>query len=136
MMILRITIFGIYLFGTLLLKKHYLLPRRVVLPDIVFLGVLLAVFLILLYLEIRSLISQGNISMMKLRWRGFHFTFWTGVQWWFFLSLPESDFCFSDAVRLISSLFELALGGVIFGVMGMAITQFMLLIVFKRKDEE
>jgi hypothetical protein len=33
-------------------------------------------------------------------------------------------------------LFGLALGGVIHGVMGMAITQFMLLFVFKRKDTD
>ncbi|MDX9820562.1 MAG: hypothetical protein RBT20_01385 [Syntrophales bacterium] len=105
-------------------------------PDIAFFSGLLAVFLILLYLEIRSLISQENMSMQKLRWRGFHFSFWTGVQWWFFLSLPESDFCFTDAARLISLLFGLALGGVIHGVMGMAITQFMLLFVFKRKDTD
>ena len=105
-------------------------------PDIALFSGLLAVFLILLYLEIRSLISQENISMWKLRWRGFHFTFWTGVQWWFFLSLPESDFYFTDAVRLVSVLFGLVIGGVIHGAMGMAITQFMLLIVFKRKDED
>ncbi len=135
-MILKIVVFGIVLFGTLFLKRSFLLPNRIVVPDIIFLPVLLGVFLILLYLEIRSSISQGNVSMKKLRWRGFHFTFWVGLLWSVLFSFSRDDpTWFADPVQLIGLLAGLALGGVIFGVMGMAITQFMLLIVFKRKDE-
>jgi len=136
-MILRIAIFGIVLFGTTFLQRSFLSARSIIVPDIIFLSFLLGTFLILLYLEIKSFISQENVSMKKLRWRGFHFTFWTGILW----SAPFSfsrGYCawFADPAQLMGLLAGLVLGGVIFGVMGMAITQFMLSIVFKRKDEE
>ncbi len=136
-MILRIAVFGIVLFGTTFLQRSFLSARRIIVPDIIFLSFLLGVFLILLYLEIESFISQENVSMKKLRWRGFHFTFWTGILWSALFSFSRDYRAwFTDPVQLMGLLAGLALGGVIFGVMGMAITQFMLSVVFKLKDEE
>ena len=134
-MILKIIFFGAVLFGTVFLDREILFPKKIVVPDIIFLVWLLGVYLILLYLEIRSRIQKDN-DLKRLRWSGFHFTLWTGVLWWVFLAFSGSYSWFADPIRAIGLLVGLAFGGVIFGLLGMAITQFLLILVFKLPDRE
>ena len=132
-MILKIIIFGAALFGTVFLDRKFLFPKKIIVPDLIFLVWLFGVYLILLYLEIKSRIPKDN-NLKKLRWSGFHFTFWAGVLWWVFLGFSGSYSWFGDPIRAIGLLVGLAFGGVIFGLLGMAITQFLLIFVFKLPD--
>ena len=129
-MILRIIIFGVVLFGTVFLDRKFLLLKNILVPDVIFLVWLFGVYLILLYLELRSRIPKGN-NLKKLRWSGFHFSFWAGFLWWVFLTFSGSFSWFAEPIRVIGLLVALAFGGVIFGLFGMAITQLMLLRIFK-----
>jgi hypothetical protein len=133
-MIYKIAIWGIFLLGTVFLERKFLFPRKIVVPDIIFLTPLLGLYLILIYLEIKSYFSKGN-SSQKVRWRGFHFTFWTGVLWWTFISFSADFSWFSDPLRLIGLLAGLSFGGFIFGLVGMAIAQFIITIILKPKKE-
>lgn len=133
-MVLRIIIFGVFLFGTVLLERTILLPKNIILPDFLFCGWLFCAYLLLLYLEIRSRIPKAT-SQKELRWVGFHFTFWAGFFWSVFVASPGSDSWFVHPLNFFGLLAGCILGGIIFGILGMAITQFMLLLIFKLTDQ-
>jgi|MudIll2142460700_1097286.scaffolds.fasta_scaffold587720_1 protein-S-isoprenylcysteine O-methyltransferase Ste14 len=133
-MIFKIAIWGFFLFGTVFLERRFLLPRKILLPDIFFLAPLLGLYLILIYMEIRSY-SLREKRPQKVRWRGFHFTFLTGVLWWAFISFSANFSWFADPIRIIGLLAGLFFGGLIFGLLGMTITQFMITVILKKRKE-
>jgi hypothetical protein len=132
-MVIRIIIFATVLFGTVFLDRRFFISKKIIIPDIIFLSWLFGVYVILLYLEIRSRIQKEE-NLKKLRWSGFYFTFWVGVLWWLFLAFSGGYSWFADPIRVIGLLVGLAFGGLIFGLLGMAITQFMLIRIFKLRE--
>jgi hypothetical protein len=133
-MIFRIAIWGVFLFGTVFLERRFLLPRKILIPDLFFLAALFGLYLILIYKEIKSY-SSTEKRLQRLRWRGFFFTFLTGVLWWIFISFSGNFSWFADPIRLIGLLAGLFFGGLILGLGGMAITQFMIPIILKQRKE-
>jgi len=133
-MLLRIIFFGAFLFGTVLLERNFLLPKNIIFPDLIFCGWLFCGYLTLLYLEIRSRVRKAA-SQRQLRWAGFHFSFWAGFFWSIFWASPGSDSWFVHPLNFFSLLAGLVAGGVIAGIFGMAITQFMVILVFKQPEQ-
>lgn len=134
-MVFRIILFGILLFGTVLLERKFLQPIGLELRVILYCAGLLCAYLILLYLEIRSKV-YGTANWKQLRWRGFHFGFWAGVFWGIFIASPGFNSLFADPVRFAGDLAGCFAWGIISGIVGMAITQFMLLLIFKLPEEK
>jgi hypothetical protein len=132
--LLRIIIFGVFLFGTVFMERKFLLPKNTILPDLIFCGWLFAGYLILLYLEVRSRISRAA-TQKQLRWAGFHFSFWAGFFWSIFWASPGSDSWFVHPFNFFSLLAGLVAGGVIAAIFGMAITQFMVIFVFRQPEQ-
>jgi hypothetical protein len=133
-MVLKIVIFGAFFFGTVFLDRKVLLPNKILVPDLIFLGWLFCAYLVLLYLEIRSRVRK-LASQRQLRWAGFHFSFWAGFFWSIFWASPRSDTWFVDPVNFFSLLGGVIAGGVIAALFGMAITQFMVMFVFKQPEQ-
>lgn len=134
-MILRVVIFCVLLFGTVLFDREFIQPRKIGagISALAHCILLLGAYLILLYLEIRKRIAKA--TQKQLRWTGFHFTFWAGFFWGgFFISRGWHSW-FESISNLLVLLLNLAGFGLIFGLVGMAITQFMLLWLFKLPDQ-
>lgn len=132
-MLIKIVLGGAIFLGTVFFDRKYLMPKGIIVPDLIFCGWLFGVYLTLLYLEIRSRIRSTS-SLKQLRWAGFHFSFWAGLFSGLFIASPESHSWFSDPLNFIGLLGGLISMGVISGLLGMAITQFMLLLIFKLPD--
>jgi hypothetical protein len=133
-MVLKIVIFGAFFFGTVLLDRKVLLPSKILVPDLIFFGWLFCAYLALLYLEIRSRVRKVA-SQRQLRWAGFHFSFWAGLFWSIFWASPGSDTWFVHPVDFFSLLGGMVAAGVIAALFGMAITQFMVIFVFKQPEQ-
>jgi len=129
-MLLRIIIFAAFFLAILLFHREFLLPKKIVIPILFDYILLFAAYLILLYFEIKSRIGKAP-KWKQLRWGGFHFTFWGGFFWGVYFSSPAIHSWFADPLRFIGYLLGWVTSGVIFGLIGMAITQFMLIRVFK-----
>jgi hypothetical protein len=134
-MLVKIVIFGAFLLGTVLFQREFLLPKKIVIPVLFDCVWLFGGYLILLYLEIRSKVAKAP-KWKNLRWTGFHFTFWAGFFWGAYFSSPAMHSWFSAPLRFIGYLVGWVVSGIVFGLLGMAITQFMLLIIFKLPDRE
>jgi hypothetical protein len=133
-MVLKIVIFGVLFFGTVFLDRKVLLPGKIMVPDLIFCVWLFCAYLALLYLEIRSRIRKAT-SQRQLRWAGFHFSFWAGFFWSIFWASPGSDSWFVHPLNFFSLFAGLVAGGVIAAIFGMAITQFMVIFVFKQPEQ-
>jgi hypothetical protein len=130
----KIFIFGIVFLGTVLLFNKYLIQGNLPILAIVFHGWLCCVYIVLLYLEIRSRLREGA-TQKQIRWAGFHFTFWAGFFWGMLFSSRSMDSWFIHPVDFFSFLFGFIGAGIIFGIVGMAITQFMVLFIFKHPEQ-
>ncbi len=133
-LILRIIIFGVLFMTTVIFFRHYLMHKNIILIDILLHGWLFSNYMALLYLEIHSRIRTGA-TQKQIRWAGFHFTFWAGFFWGIFFASRSIDSMFIHPAKFFTLLSMFVLSGVIFGIVGMAITQFMVLFLFKQPEE-
>lgn len=135
----KLLFLGALLMGTTVLDKKLDAYYGINTPDLVHVLLYLCAYLILLSLEIRSRLLK-SASQRRLRWMGFIFTFWAVT---FFFVIPvlisrnfTSGDLFSDSRYNIYSLFVFSMGwGLLAGVVGMFITQLMVLFLFKQPEE-
>jgi hypothetical protein len=120
--------------ATVLLFNKYLISKDFWILDMAFHIWLFGVYMALLYWEIRTRIRDG-VTQKKIRWVGFHFTFWAGFFWGMFFSSRAMASWFIHPLEFLGFLFGFIASGVIFGIIGMAITQFMVLFVFKQPEQ-
>jgi hypothetical protein len=136
-MIPKIVIWGGAFYGTIVLGREVLVPHDMMILVLVT-GVLpFFIYLALLYLEIRSRIKK-DATQKQIRWAGFYFTFGVGFIWGtaFSSALGHHPLCsISDPSTLFIILFSGIVSGIIVGIVGMAITQFMVLFVFKQPEQ-
>ena len=131
-MLLKIIILGIaFIGGMFLMGKVF--PERGDLFLAFFLG-FLGIYLVLLYFEIRSRVRK-SFAQKSIRWSGFHLTFWVGI-YWGALNCFSKGFhkWFADPLSFITLIFDLVSPGVLLGLLGMAITEFILIGVFKYRE--
>ena len=103
--------------------------------DLIFICWLLVVWLALLYWELRSQIEHTT-NWKRLRRTGFHFGFWAGIFWGIFIASYAFTSWFADPIRFFGYLAGWIAWGIIFGLLGMAITQFMLILIFRLPEEK
>jgi hypothetical protein len=133
-MILKIVIFWMLFFGTIVLDQQVLRPQNIILPDIVLYGWLFCVYLALLYFEVRTRIKKAT-TQKQMRWAGFHFTFWAGFIWGMFFAGFDINSWFFNPITFFGFVSSFIIWGIIFGILGMAITQFMVIYVFKQPEQ-
>jgi hypothetical protein len=133
-MALKVVIFGVLLYGTFLLYRKFLLYEEIRAVDFIFCAWLFCVYLTLLYFEVRSRIQKAT-TQQQLRWAGFRFTFWVSFLWGILFASRGLDFIVYQPLDLFGLLVAAAMIGALFGVVGMAITQFMVLFVFEQPEQ-
>ena len=133
-MILRIIILGMVFVAAIAAIREFTLTEKIKALELIFCGWLFINYMALLYWEIHSRIRQGA-TQKQIRWAGFHFTFWAGFFWGILFASRSINSMFTHPVEFFTLLSMFALSGVIFGIVGMAITQFMVLFLFKQPEE-
>lgn len=133
-LIFRIAIFGTVFLATVLLFRIYFISKDFTIIVIAFHCWLFSVYLALLYWEIRSRIRDGA-TQKKIRWSGFHFTFWAGFFWGMLFASRSIDSWFLHPVDFLGFLLGFVASGIVFGIVGMALTQFMVLYVFQQPEQ-
>ncbi len=135
-MLPKLLIWGTIFYGTLLLNKNIIVPQHMeILYLIVEVG-LFCVYLALLYWEIRVRIKK-EATQKQLRWVGFYFTFGVGFIWGMAFSLGLGRYpLFYDPFTFFGTLSSGIVWGIIIGIVGMAITQFMVLFIFRQPEQQ
>lgn len=138
-MILKLLGLGTVLIGTTFLDKTIYAYYDLDLPDFIHLPFYICAYFVFLFLEIRSKLLNST-SHRKLRWMGFQFTFWSVLLWLAITSIILDGYTpdkFFGHPRY-NVYFRLTLAtwwGILAGVVGMLITQLMVLFIFKQPEE-
>jgi hypothetical protein len=133
-MMLKIIILGIVFIGGMFLMGKVFPDRADLL--LVFFSGFLGIYFVLLYFEIRSRVRK-SLAQKTIRWSGFHLTFWVGIYWGALNCFSKGFYkWFTDPWNITNLIFGLVSPGVLLGVLGMAITEFILIGVFKYRERQ
>jgi hypothetical protein len=135
-MAFKIVIWGLsYHVGLFLLRNIFDPSSNIGMSLLIMHALLFCVYLALLGWEIRTRIRNAA-TQRQLRWTGFLFTFCVGFLWWMpFASSLISESSFYNPSNILEYFTYLTISGIIFGVIGMAMTQYMVLFVFKQPEQ-
>ncbi len=138
-MTVKLLFLGTVLMGTTALDKNIYAYYCLDVPDFIHLPLYICAYFFFLFLEIRSKLLNST-SHRKLRWMGFQFTFWSVLLWLAITSIIldgyTPDKFFGHPRYNVYFLLQLSiLWGILAGVVGMLITQLMVLFIFKQPEE-
>jgi hypothetical protein len=133
-MIIKIAIWGLLFYWAFILNREVLVPKNLMILVLITQLLLFFAYMALLYWEIRTR-TRKAATQKQLRWAGFHFTFWVGFLWWMPFGSLQSESLFYHPVNFFSFVASMTISGILFGIVGMAITQFMIIYVFKQPEQ-
>ena len=132
-MIPKIVLWGTMFYGTFLLNGDMIISQYRGILYIIIQILIFCAYIVLLYWEIRGRIKKAA-TQKQLRWVGFYFTFAVGFLWALSFQLFGKKTWFSDPIIFWGLLASDIVVGIMIGIVGMAITQFMILFFFKQPE--